>query len=378
MLKTDCYHNFIENYYGKKACVLTMDSFISPVFTKKDCQQLINEMVMNDAFEWTINGTTTSPINKFIQIDINNFKSLTNNFYFDSSEEKYINFSGHNCHQYSQKLQIKSSQFLYPIFRIHGIPSNGVNIFIFGGNYRKTPAGLHSDVCDVFLFPIVGHKKLFTWASDMLDKKNPKYINGKINARRLPTVDYSEHVNSSTLLEAQEGEAIYFPAGTWHINDYGKMTSTISIGISIFRNADVNMLIVPILKSQSFDDFFKHEDMNKVKLINYLIKEIKLNLLKKQSSYGFITYINKEINLTKITRGLQLVKETSFDIYSVKSDEYLYLISNGRIIRTLFNKNLTEFIHKINSVKKFTLDDTIIEYKDIIKWLLSTGILKFC
>ncbi|MEW9809375.1 MAG: hypothetical protein AB2990_00750 [Candidatus Symbiodolus clandestinus] len=156
------------------------------------------------------------------------------------------------------------------------------------------------------------------------------------------------------------------------------MTSTISIGISIFRNADVNMLIVPILKSQSFDDFFKHEDMNKVKLINYLIKEIKLNLLKKQSSYGFITYINKEINLTKITRGLQLVKETSFDIYSVKSDEYLYLISNGRIIRTLFNKNLTEFIHKINSVKKFTLDDTIIEYKDIIKWLLSTGILKFC
>ncbi|MEW9905908.1 MAG: hypothetical protein AB2990_00745 [Candidatus Symbiodolus clandestinus] len=104
MLKTDCYHNFIENYHGKKACVLTMDSFISPVFTKKDCQQLINEMVMNDAFEWTINGTITSPINKFIQIDINNFKSLTNNFYFDSSEEKYINFSGHNCHQYSQKL----------------------------------------------------------------------------------------------------------------------------------------------------------------------------------------------------------------------------------------------------------------------------------
>lgn len=149
MLNPDCYDDFIKNCYGKRACVLKKENFVSQVFDKIDCQQLINEMSSSNALEWTINGIITKPINKNSSIDINNIECLTKNFYFNDCE-KNLTFSGHNCYHYIHSLQIKASQFLYPIFKIHGIPSNGVNIFIFGGKYRKTPVGLHSDACDIF------------------------------------------------------------------------------------------------------------------------------------------------------------------------------------------------------------------------------------
>lgn len=211
----------------------------------------------------------------------------------------------------------------------------------------------------------------------MLDKENPKYINGKINARRLSQVDYLEHINSSKLLEANEADAIYFPAGTWHINDYGKISSSISIGISVFRNADINLLIYAILKSKSLDRIYSKDiNLYKNELIGNLSKELKLNILQRQSSCGFVINTNKKFNGTKSISGALIRKEKFFYIYTVKNNEHLYLIANGRVIKTLFCRKLMEFINKINYAEKLILNSSDIEYDSIIKWLLSTGLLK--
>lgn len=364
MLASSIYEDFINNNYGKTPCVLKKNKFRQSIFSQKDFWELFPLIFSAQALTWTVNSINYNniKINLNMQTNLNNFI----NYISQLNCFNNYTFSGHNCHQYLPILQTRVTAFLAPIFKKCGIPSNGVNIMIFGGKYQVTPAGLHSDPCDIFLFPILNGKQLLTWPMDLFEHEK-NYINGKINARRLPHIDYKKYLKYSYLLNALEGDVLYFPAGTWHINDYLKDTNSIAFGVSIFRNSDVNKFISTIL-----NNFMKSHQVTMASLM----ESIKLNLIQRQSAFGFVTGLSNDKTNKKICFNQKIIKEQHFNIFKVSKENILYIIANGRIIKTKQSNELNNLIENINTGIIFSLKEIDIKYHDLIQWLHTTNALK--
>lgn len=86
---------------------------------------------------------------------------------------------------------------------------------LFLGNYEQTPFGVHKDETDVLLVPVLGRKRILTWADDRYDGGN----------------DPGPRREDAAILEAGPGELLYWPGRLWHIGEgVGGLSATLNFG----------------------------------------------------------------------------------------------------------------------------------------------------
>jgi hypothetical protein len=130
-----------------------------------------------------------------------------------------------HAHLFNEKISQNIAHFLSPLLKDIGIPSGGIGISLFIGNYGYTPFGVHQDMDEeyIFLFHLGDcNKKMFVW--------NPNYFQ-KLN---LCTEDYFEpkrieQYSKSFILE--RGDLLFFPAKYYHIGKTDDLSVSLSVGI---------------------------------------------------------------------------------------------------------------------------------------------------
>lgn len=112
-------------------------------------------------------------------------------------------------------------RLLRPLFDEVGIPSWNVELSVFVGTYPRTPFGVHKDTASVMHFPVIGTKRMRTWTSAFVEQ-HPG-LKG--------TVEYSEFLAGSDLLEAGPGGMLYWPSDSWHVGEgSGELSVTWGVG----------------------------------------------------------------------------------------------------------------------------------------------------
>ncbi len=88
-----------------------------------------------------------------------------------------------------------------------GISSARMDTQLFVGDYRTTPFGAHADPTSSFHVPVVGTKRMRVWSG--ASARAEGLVAGQL--------EYRDQSASSRVLEAQVGEAMYWPSHAWHV-----------------------------------------------------------------------------------------------------------------------------------------------------------------
>lgn len=128
--------------------------------------------------------------------------------------------------QVNREKQSLLTQFTRDLYRHVGFSNRFAEMGLYLGNYRKTPFGVHRDLCGVFSFPVVGTKKFRAWSPEYV-AKNPALEQ---------SFRYSKHNAESLVLEGEVGDMMYWPSASWHIAESnGSFSATWSLGVWVDR-----------------------------------------------------------------------------------------------------------------------------------------------
>lgn len=352
---TGALEQFVDTAYEQSPIVLQRKLFSRPLFSPSDACKILTLLIERNGLGWSANGLRVERLRLPSwhlgdggQADLERF--IDEVCELNGIDEFTI--SAHNCHALLPELQRKLVPFLGPLFERTGIPSNGVNLMVFGGKYRVTPAGLHNDPCDIFLAPIIGGKRLYTWPWQHFDGNEGREIPINVKSRRIDA-PWRDYLGTASLFEPRAGDVLYFPAGRWHVNDYGVAERSFSFGISIFKNLDIARSIASMVASveRSQAGGKRMPCVPKVDLhsleqsiplpptieavVNELDEMLRLNVLQRASSVGFVTGLNASNDNTGIGLHGSVRLLEGAKIFCVRcSDNRFAVIANGKVIKT--------------------------------------------
>ena len=133
----------------------------------------------------------------------------------------------------------KASDLSEAYRRTRGFPMQGMSFVLIAGAYKRTWIGLHADLCETYLIPLVGRKKMHFWhPNEFVDQI--ELDTGAMNGLCLGDFDYKPRLARATTIEVEQGQVLFIPPGWWHINEleYIEPTVTLSTGVFSRFNAE--------------------------------------------------------------------------------------------------------------------------------------------
>jgi hypothetical protein len=119
--------------------------------------------------------------------------------------------------QYNGEIWERSVELIVPAIRSQGrLPSGGMTLELFFGKYKSTPTGIHLDSSDNLAFVTRGPKRLLFWPPDRFTVKFSSPPKDPSHQRAL-VARYENHLNDALVIDAQEGDVLYWAKEYWHI-----------------------------------------------------------------------------------------------------------------------------------------------------------------
>ncbi|MDO5616291.1 MAG: hypothetical protein Q4G16_08885 [Cruoricaptor ignavus] len=229
--------------------------------------------------------------------------------------------------KYSDILSDTLLEKIRPLIEKIGLPTSGLELTIFIGNYGWTPLGIHQDhkgenVLHFHLGP--GSKTMYTWDEDKYNElTNTKHNNKDI----LPLLKYAQKFPFT------EGDLFYMPWNKFHVG----YSDEISIGITLWFNNPTNLeftnKVIKSFTNQYIEgnnekiltpqiDYIKNNNS-----FNDLLETIKINDdLKNVDVISFFKHIYNEYKYSILSNGgwqsVPVNKTTSIK-YNVEEYEFL-------------------------------------------------------
>jgi 50S ribosomal protein L16 3-hydroxylase len=119
--------------------------------------------------------------------------------------------------QYDGDIWERAIELITPAIGIQGgLPAGGMMLDLFFGKYQSTPTGIHLDSSDNLAFVTRGPKRMLFWPPDRFTVKFSSPKNDPSHQRAL-VARYEQHLDGASVIEADEGDVIYWPKEYWHI-----------------------------------------------------------------------------------------------------------------------------------------------------------------
>lgn len=103
-----------------------------------------------------------------------------------------------------------------------GSTTHHARILACFGNYLEMPYGMHPARAHNFLVVVAGRTSVRVWPPATFKTNSVTWLH---------RTDYKSIVGRSRLLEGRPGDILYWPAGSWHVNE--GYTRTMSVGLNI-------------------------------------------------------------------------------------------------------------------------------------------------
>ncbi|BFH70101.1 hypothetical protein J27TS7_28430 [Paenibacillus dendritiformis] len=405
---------FVSEYFEKKPGVFKSENNNMLVTEKELFESILNGIEMwrkgsERTFSiWLDNELVTNNFEKYIPNKNDKCISCYINRIVGSPKSKDFTYSQYNLQCNHLDIWRKGAKYLEGLLNIIGIPSGGIDIDTFLGNYKSTPRGVHTDQASTFMHIIKGKKKMLVWPPEYfqeLENTSQIKIVGSRLRKTIIDFDFSRVASDAILLEGEPGEILYWPSSYWHISVFDsdnhpsvicnvgiyreEFSSFLSeIGIQCIKTATKNYID---LKTYSYPD--KHSEyqipkeeqdyLNKLRLLinnTYIEEYIQQKWIERMSACGYKSGFPllqvREIN------GKEFIRDSViyWSIHKTKSTIRIY--GNGNSIE---HSDLTiipvlRYINKLRNVEIETLysifriqQESIIQ---IIKILLSLRILR--
>jgi hypothetical protein len=124
-------------------------------------------------------------------------------------------------HHYDGAFWERAVELIEPALRRQGgVPSGGMTLEVFYGKYGSTPTGIHLDSSDNIAFVARGPKRLLFWPPDRFTARlvSPPQIP---RHQQCLTGRYEEFLSDALVIDADEGDVIYWPKEYWHVGASG-------------------------------------------------------------------------------------------------------------------------------------------------------------
>lgn len=242
--------NFFEKYWDKFPVVFT-DTGYQPL-TESGALQLINLLMMQLATDKDTAGVrvfanesqiTKSQMQQLIEMEmhhVRDFAGLISQAQHTLNAQSFalvINDIG----KIEPGIQRSIEDFVSVFVERVGIPARETEIGLFGGNYRKTPFGIHRDLGnDNITFGVVGEKDFLLWPPDYFSGKVVREYQFSNDGENIvcDQATYEMFRKDAIRMTVKPGDILYWP-DWWHIADVAtdKMQLTLSLGF--WRNVDL-------------------------------------------------------------------------------------------------------------------------------------------
>lgn len=150
---------------------------------------------------------------------------------YSSSGE--FTYSQNDLQVFNPHLWRRTAEYVAPLLKKIGIPSDGVELDTFFGQYRETPFGIHTDHASTFMHVLTGKKRMVVWPADYFDDKDVRIVGSPLR-KGLEGGSVAEFIADGQILEGEAGEILYWPSGYWHVsiaNDDRSFSAIANIGL---------------------------------------------------------------------------------------------------------------------------------------------------
>ncbi len=140
--------------------------------------------------------------------------------------DKAYTLVAYGGHFYNASVWTRCRDFLQGLYEEVGLSVGHANIDIFFGRYPRTPTGIHRDTAHSFSYIVDGPKKMVFWPNEAFREQV------LVNLRYLGTDEYERFSRGATVIEAQTGDIVFWPASYWHMAaSDGGWPTTVNLGI---------------------------------------------------------------------------------------------------------------------------------------------------
>ncbi|HEX4341226.1 MAG TPA: cupin domain-containing protein [Polyangiaceae bacterium] len=113
---------------------------------------------------------------------------------------------------------------LRPIYEKRGVGPHFAESFCFMGNYPVSPFGVHIDSASNLTYIVRGKKRYRLFKRAVLDTATEVHS----------TTKYGPYLDRGTTFEAEEGDLVYWPSGTWHVAEHTGSDVAVSVGLVVY------------------------------------------------------------------------------------------------------------------------------------------------
>ncbi len=167
---------------------------------------------------------------------------------FESYSKRVASLLGHqewciatnNLHRHSPEVWQATREFAHSLFSEIGLAASEISAESFIGPYRSTAAGIHKDKFHIFTFPLVGRKTMLTWPFSSVAKAMGLPANEDLSLQNLvsPFRTGVPGGMAPLVLEADPGDMMYWPPGSWHVgHGRGDFNATLIFTVRSIANA---------------------------------------------------------------------------------------------------------------------------------------------
>lgn len=281
------------------------------------------------------------------------------------------------CQNYSKRLKEYMTSNLDPLLKFNGVPTKGLDVTIFMGNYDHTPIGFHIDP--------IGHKVIhFHIGPDAKEMYlvRPEIYLEKLGQSKEPNLSIDELKGCADLYLIEPGDLFFMPQGLYHIG----RNIGFSIGITVWHmDMSVNYLSNLLTRTlftfdetgdktistdsygsnsvkeqlQSFESILPvdFKDLTLMEIMSKILTDKKLLL---RSNDNFVPFGQRSIKLEhKITINNLIQGTNSTKILYTSSQNSIDFYVQGQKFRFPFHTKLPEVIERINTLEKVYVNDLV-------------------
>ncbi len=259
MFSEELWDNFVSNTWGRCPAIYKKADY-TPL-TESDFKKVIQKY-----FSQAVQGKFSNDIRIYandrsisksehallLNIDIN---SITDFKSFVLKAKSILNSNSfgviiNDVGNFEPSIQREVEKFLTPLVRRVGLPFRETEIGIFGGDYLRTPFGIHRDLGnDNFTFGIVGEKRFLFWppeyfASDIMGTKcgvsNKESIYCDIDV-------YERFKGDAISLTVCPGEILYWP-DWWHTADMEFEMEHLTLSLGLWSEVNLATLCADFVR----------------------------------------------------------------------------------------------------------------------------------
>ncbi|MGB0177716.1 MAG: hypothetical protein ACPF9D_11155 [Owenweeksia sp.] len=289
---------------------------------------------------------------------------------------------------YSPDLMEYMARFLQPLLRVAGLPSGGLGLLFFVGNYGFTPFGVHKENTgeEGFLFHIgPGEKTFYTWKTEDYSRIS----------RGSNTYPPEELMDTAIPHKLEPGDMMCIPSDVYHIGHTGDFSISMVLD---FLNSPAEQLklkmAVTVQKLMREDTGFnplqplpfgdttmaQEKLLAKVSLQEPLQRATREYIMKLESNGGFYSPSHTDYSMEAVQPSDLWKLKDSFPIsYYVYSDEII-AFARGHRIKWPADPQLIGILENWNqgksiSANDFPSSDSVNGFQTIC-YLLSLGTLQ--